>query len=142
MTYSDFSLDDRYTRLEGRIALNGIQALVRVPIDQARRDRKAGLRIGTYVTGYQGSPLGEVDKQMRQAQAILQAHDIVFEPGINEDMAATAIYGSQFLDLFPHSRYDGVLGLWYGKAPGLDRSGDILRHAKEVFYEHANCITG
>ncbi len=132
MAHSDFSLDDRYTRLEGRIALNGIQALVRVPIDQARRDRKAGLRIGTYVTGYQGSPLGEVDKQMRQAQAILEAHDVVFEPGINEDMAATAIYGSQFLDLFPHSRYDGVLGLWYGKAPGLDRSGDILRHAQFV----------
>ncbi|HEX9843508.1 MAG TPA: hypothetical protein VGC20_12195, partial [bacterium] len=125
-----FSLDDKYTRTEGRIALNGIQALVRLPLDQARRDRAAGLRIGTYVTGYQGSPLGELDKQMRMAGRILDEHDVHFEPGINEDMAATAIYGSQFLDLFPHGRYDGVLGIWYGKAPGLDRSGDILRHAQ------------
>jgi indolepyruvate ferredoxin oxidoreductase len=130
MTPDHFSPLDRYRKREGRIAITGIQALIRIPIDQNRRDREAGLRIGTYVSGYQGSPLGAIDKQMRMAAPLLGEHDIRFEMGINEDLAATAIYGTQFLDRFPHSKYDGVLGIWYGKSPGLDRSGDIMRHAQ------------
>ena len=132
MTDRTFSLDDKYTRLEGRVALTGVQALVRLPMDQYRRDSRAGLRTGTLVTGYQGSPLGEIDRQFRLAGALLPEHQIVFQPGINEDMAATAIYGSQLLELFPHSRYDGIVGMWYGKSPGVDRSGDALRHANFI----------
>jgi indolepyruvate ferredoxin oxidoreductase len=112
--------------------LTGVQALVRLPIDQHRRDTAAGLRIGTYISGYQGSPLGELDKQMRLAGQHLKEHDIVFQAGINEDIAATAIYGSQMLDAFPHARFDGVVGIWYGKAPGVDRTGDAFRHAQYI----------
>ena len=118
-----FNLDDRYTTPEGRVLLTGIQALVRLPMDQHRRDRAAGIRTGTYISGYQGSPLGELDKQLRLASAQLREHDIVFQAGINEDVAATAIYGSQLLEQFPHARFDPVVGIWYGKAPGVDRTG-------------------
>ena len=127
-----FSLDDKYTLTEGRILLTGIQALVRLPLDQHRRDAAAGIRTGTYITGYQGSPLGELDKQMRLAGKHLKEHHVVFQPGINEDVAATAIYGTQFLEKFPHAQYDGVVGIWYGKAPGVDRTGDAFRHAQFI----------
>jgi indolepyruvate ferredoxin oxidoreductase len=127
-----FSLDDRYLLHEGRVLLTGIQALVRLPMDQHRRDRAAGLRTGTFITGYQGSPLGELDKQLRLAGRQLQEHHIVFQPGINEDVAATAIYGSQLLEKFPHPDYDGVVGIWYGKAPGVDRTGDAFRHGQYI----------
>ncbi|MDH4248807.1 MAG: indolepyruvate ferredoxin oxidoreductase family protein, partial [Deltaproteobacteria bacterium] len=130
MSVKPFRLDDRYTLREGRVALTGIQALVRLPLDQNRRDREAGLRVGTYVSGYQGSPLGELDKQLRLAGGLLKEHDVVFQAGINEDVAATAIYGAQLLKRFPHDRFDGVLGLWYGKAPGVDRTGDAFRHGQ------------
>ena len=105
-----------------------MQALVRLPIDQSRRDRRAGLRIGTFISGYPGSPLGGYDLALRQARRILTEHDIRHVPGANEELAATALSGTQMLDRYPHSRYDGVVGLWYGKGPGVDRSGDALKH--------------
>jgi indolepyruvate ferredoxin oxidoreductase len=122
------SLDDRYLREEGSVYLSGMQALVRLPIDQSRRDRRAGLRIGTFISGYPGSPLGGYDLALRQARAILARHDVRHVPGANEELAATALSGTQMLDHYPHSRYDGVVGLWYGKGPGVDRSGDALKH--------------
>jgi indolepyruvate ferredoxin oxidoreductase len=122
------ALDDRYLREEGRVYLSGMQALVRLPIDQSRRDRRAGLRIGTFISGYPGSPLGGYDLALRQARAILAQYDIRHVPGGNEELAATALSGTQMLDHYPHSRYDGVVGLWYGKGPGVDRSGDALKH--------------
>ena len=124
----NLTLDDRYLREEGAVYLSGMQALVRLPIDQSRRDRRAGLRIGTFVSGYPGSPLGGYDLTLRQARAILERHDIRHVPGANEELAATALSGTQMLDRYPHSRYDGVVGLWYGKGPGVDRSGDALKH--------------
>jgi indolepyruvate ferredoxin oxidoreductase len=122
------TLDDRYLREDGPVYLGGLQALVRLPLDQSRRDRRAGLRIGTFVSGYPGSPLGGYDLALRQARAILDQHDVVHVPGANEELAATAISGTQMLDHYPHSRYDGVVALWYGKGPGVDRSGDALKH--------------
>jgi indolepyruvate ferredoxin oxidoreductase len=124
----EWTLDGRYLREEGRVYLSGMQALVRLPIDQSRRDRRAGLRIGTFISGYPGSPLGGYDLALRQARAILEQHDIRHVPGANEELAATALSGTQMLDRYPHSRYDGVVGLWYGKGPGVDRSGDALKH--------------
>ncbi|MCZ6473528.1 MAG: indolepyruvate ferredoxin oxidoreductase family protein [SAR324 cluster bacterium] len=132
MSRDKFSLDDKYLKKEGQIALTGVQALVRLPMDQHRRDTEAGIRTGTFVSGYQGSPLGELDKQMRLAAKHLGNHEIVFDAGINEDVAATAIYGTQFLDLFPHEKFDGVLGMWYGKGPGIDRTGDAFRHGNYI----------
>jgi indolepyruvate ferredoxin oxidoreductase len=125
---SKMTLDDRYLREEGTVYLSGMQALVRLPIDQNRRDRRAGLRIGTFISGYPGSPLGGYDLALRQARAILAQHDVRHVPGANEELAATALSGTQMLDHYPHSRYDGVVGLWYGKGPGVDRSGDALKH--------------
>src|SRR5919199_1694677 len=122
------TLDDRYTREHGAVYLSGLQALVRLPLDQARRDRAAGLRIGTYISGYPGSPLGGYDLALKQARELLSAHDIRHVPGANEELAGTSISGTQMLDHYPHSRYDGVVGLWYGKGPGVDRSGDALKH--------------
>ncbi|MBI2469521.1 MAG: indolepyruvate ferredoxin oxidoreductase family protein, partial [Candidatus Rokubacteria bacterium] len=127
-TASAVSLDDRYLREEGVVYLSGLQALVRLPLDQSRRDRRAGLRIGTFVSGYPGSPLGGYDLALQQARRILDQHEIVHVPGANEELAATAISGTQMLDHYPHSRCDGVVALWYGKGPGVDRSGDALKH--------------
>ncbi len=127
-----FSLDDKYTLTEGRVAITGIQALVRLPMDQHRRDREAGLRVGAFISGYPGSPLGEYDKQLMRNGRLLAAHDVVFQPGINEETAATSIYGAQLLERFPHQRYDGVVGIWYGKTPGVDRTGDAFRHGNFI----------
>ncbi|MGH2668431.1 MAG: indolepyruvate ferredoxin oxidoreductase family protein, partial [bacterium] len=124
----EVTLDDRYLREEGPVYLSGLQALVRLPIDQNRRDRRAGLRIGTFVSGYPGSPLGGYDLALRRACPLLERHDVVHVPGANEELAATAISGTQMLDHYPHSRFDGVVALWYGKGPGVDRSGDALKH--------------
>src|ERR671938_921823 len=122
------TLEDRYVRERGAVYLSGLQALVRLPIEQARRDRRAGLRIGTFISGYPGSPLGGYDLALKQASDLLRAHDIRHVPGANEEIAATAISGTQMLDHYPHSQYDGVVGMWYGKGPGVDRSGDALKH--------------
>ncbi|MGA8259655.1 MAG: indolepyruvate ferredoxin oxidoreductase family protein [Arenicellales bacterium] len=125
----DVRIDDKYTVEDGRIFVTGIQTLVRLPMLQHQRDLAAGHRTAGYVTGYRGSPLGSLDLQLQQAREYLDANHIVFAPGINEDLAATALWGSQQAQLGGEGRYDGVFGMWYGKGPGVDRSGDALRHA-------------
>lgn len=127
---ANFSLNSKYTQKEGTIILSGLQALVRVPIDQHKADQAAGLNTATFISGYRGSPLGGYDLLLQQQQELLEAHEIVFTPGVNEDLAATAVLGSQIANLLPQPKYDGVLGIWYGKGPGVDRSGDIFKHAQ------------
>ncbi len=112
--------------------LTGLQALARLPLDQVRRDREAGRRTGAVISGYPGSPLAGFDQTLHASRKILEAEDVYFVPGINEELAAAAVAGTQLIDLFPHREYDGVLGMWFGKAPGLDRSLDVLRHANFV----------
>ncbi|MER2607267.1 MAG: indolepyruvate ferredoxin oxidoreductase family protein [Siculibacillus sp.] len=118
----------KYTAREGRVFLSGNQALVRLPLEQIRRDRAAGLHTGGFVSGYRGSPLGHLDQDLWSASDLLDAAEIRFRPGVNEDMAATSIWGSQQIGFFG-PKVDGVIGLWYSKGPGVDRSGDALRHA-------------
>ncbi|WP_102109895.1 indolepyruvate ferredoxin oxidoreductase family protein [Oceaniglobus roseus] len=125
----DVTLHDRYDLEKSQVLLNGTQALVRLMLMQKARDRAAGLNTAGYVTGYRGSPLGAVDMVMAQATKDLTAADIVFQPGLNEDLAATALWGTQQAELRGEGKYDGVFGLWYGKGPGVDRSGDVMRHA-------------
>ncbi|HEX9586194.1 MAG TPA: indolepyruvate ferredoxin oxidoreductase family protein [Bradyrhizobium sp.] len=122
------SLDQKYTQGSGHVFLTGIQALVRLPMAQIRRDRAAGLNTAGFVTGYRGSPLGGYDQQLFAARKHLEPYNIKFQPGVNEDLAATAIWGSQQLNLSPGARYDGAVGIWYGKGPGVDRCGDVFRH--------------
>ncbi len=129
MSTQKISLNDRYDLEKSPVLLNGTQALVRLMLMQKARDVAAGLNTAGYVTGYRGSPLGAVDMQMTRALKQLSAADIKFEPGLNEDLAATALWGSQQAELRGEGRYDGVFGLWYGKGPGVDRSGDVMRHA-------------
>jgi indolepyruvate ferredoxin oxidoreductase len=124
-----WSLDDKYLREEGAVYLSGIQALVRVTLDQHRADRRRGLRTATLVSGYRGSPLGGLDVAFERAAAIARAHEVRFVNGVNEELAATAVFGSQLASILPAAKYDGVLGMWYGKGPGVDRSGDIFKHA-------------
>ena len=123
------TLADRYDLSKETVLLNGTQALVRLMLMQKARDRAAGLNTAGLCTGYRGSPLGAVDLTMAKAQRELEAADILFQPGLNEDLAATAIWGSQQAELRGEGRFDGVFGLWYGKGPGVDRSGDVMRHA-------------
>ena len=122
-------LDDKYTKQEGRIYLNGTQAIVRAALIQKSIDKSMGRKTAGYVTGYRGSPLGGIDKEFTGAQKFLDEADIKFHPAVNEDLAATALWGSQQTNLFPGAKFDGVFGLWYGKGPGVDRSGDVFRHA-------------
>ncbi len=122
-------LDDRYTLDHGRAWMSGIHALVRLPINQRLRDLHAGLNTAGFVSGYRGSPLGGVDQNMWKAAKYLESHHVVFQPGVNEDLAATAVWGSQQVNLFPGAKYDGVFGIWYGKGPGVDRTGDVFKHA-------------
>ena len=126
------SLDDKYALDSGQVFLTGTQALVRLPMLQRQRDQAAGLNTGCYISGYRGSPLGGFDQQLWQAKPFLEKNHIVFQPGVNEDMAATAVWGSQQLNLGPKSNYDGIYGIWYGKAPGVDRCGDVVRHANHA----------
>ena len=124
------SLDDRYSLESGRAFMSGVHALVRLPMLQQRRDAAAGLRTAGFISGYRGSPLGTYDQALWAARKFLAAHDIVFQPGVNEELAATAVWGSQQLDLdAAHRKHDGVFGIWYGKGPGVDRSCDALKHA-------------
>ncbi|MFT6912245.1 MAG: indolepyruvate ferredoxin oxidoreductase [Paracoccaceae bacterium] len=123
------SLTDRFDLEKSPVLLNGTQALVRLMLMQKARDRKAGHDTAGYVTGYRGSPLGAVDQQMERAGALLAQNDITFQAGLNEDLAATALWGSQQAGLRGEGRHEGVFGLWYGKGPGVDRSGDVMRHA-------------
>ncbi len=126
----DFSLDAKYRQEEGLIFLSGVQALVRLPLDQHRADRRRGLNTATLISGYRGSPLGGLDLTLERNPQLLREHNVVFVSGVNEDLGATAIFGSQQANLYPRPKYDGVLGMWYGKAPGVDRTGDIFKHAQ------------
>ncbi|MCZ6569176.1 MAG: indolepyruvate ferredoxin oxidoreductase family protein [Deltaproteobacteria bacterium] len=125
-------LSERYTQTQGRVHLTGLQALVRLPLEQLRRDRAAGQRIGALISGYPGSPLAGFDQELGRVKSLLEVEDVHFVPGLNEELALGTVAGTQLIDLFPHSRYDGVIGIWYGKAPGLDRSLDVLRHANFI----------
>ncbi|WP_147125122.1 indolepyruvate ferredoxin oxidoreductase family protein [Shimia ponticola] len=128
MARQDVTLADRYDLTKRQVLLNGTQALVRLMLMQAARDKADGLNTAGYVTGYRGSPLGAVDMQMSRAQKQLDAAQVTFQPGLNEDLAATALWGTQQSELRGEGRYDGVFGLWYGKGPGVDRTGDVFRH--------------
>ncbi len=124
------SLDDKYRLESGRAFMSGVQALVRLPMLQRQRDARAGLNTGGFISGYRGSPLGGYDQALLAAKKHLAEHHIVFQPGVNEELGATAVWGSQQLDLFPqHKKYDGVFGIWYGKGPGVDRCSDVFKHA-------------
>jgi indolepyruvate ferredoxin oxidoreductase len=126
---TDFTLDAKYRLRQGSVFLSGIQALVRLPLDQHRADQRRGLKTATLISGYPGSPLGGYDLTLKRNAELLREHDVVFIPGVNEDLGATAVFGSQMANLFPKPRYDGVLGVWFGKGPGVDRTGDIFKHA-------------
>ena len=128
MSLRAVALDDKYVLEEGRVYLTGTQALIRLPMMQRWRDAAAGLNTAGYVTGYRGSPLGGLDTAAGQARRFLEKHHIRFQPGLNEDLAATAVWGTQQNDLFGDAIYDGVFAMWYAKGPGVDRSGDALRH--------------
>jgi indolepyruvate ferredoxin oxidoreductase len=123
------TLDDKYLLDRGRVYLTGTQALVRLPMMQRQRDLAAGLNTGGYISGYRGSPLGGFDQALWQAKRFIKKNHIEFQPGLNEDLAATALWGTQQIHLYPGAKYDGVFGMWYGKGPGVDRSGDVLKHA-------------
>ncbi len=123
------SLQDKWEKQTGRVYLTGSQALARLPMLQAARDKQAGLNTAGFISGYRGSPLGNFDKTLWQIRDYLKQGNIVFQPGVNEDLGATAVWGSQQVNVFEGARYDGVFGLWYGKGPGVDRTGDVLKHA-------------
>ena len=128
LSRSGFTLSDRYTATDGWVYMTGVQALVRLPLQQRLRDAALGWNTGGYVSGYRGSPLGRYDTELWAAQEALTAAGVVFRAGLNEDLAATAIWGAQHVGNFPGAKVDGVFGIWYGKGPGVDRSGDVLRH--------------
>jgi indolepyruvate ferredoxin oxidoreductase len=123
------SLEDKYTVDRGRVFLTGTQALIRLLMLQRTRDEMAGLNTAGFVSGYRGSPLGGLDQALWRAQKHLESHHIKFQPGVNEDLAAAAVWGAQQVTMFPKAKYDGVFGMWYGKGPGVDRCGDVFKHA-------------
>ena len=125
----DYTLEHKYTRQDGRIYLSGVQALVRLPLMQRLRDQAAGLNTGGFISGYRGSPLGGFDLELWRAKKHLEAAGVKFVPGLNEDLGATMVWGTQQTNLFPGATVEGVYGMWYGKGPGVDRSGDVFKHA-------------
>jgi indolepyruvate ferredoxin oxidoreductase len=129
MTLKNVTLDDKYDLTQSRVFVTGYQALIRATLMQQERDRLAGLDTAGYVSGYRGSPLGGLDQQFMRAKPHLDKHNVVFQTGLNEDLAATAIWGTQQAELRGEGKYDGVFGMWYGKGPGVDRTGDVFRHA-------------
>jgi indolepyruvate ferredoxin oxidoreductase len=126
------TLDDKYLQVSGRIYLTGVQALVRLPLMQRQRDAAAGLNTAGFISGYRGSPLGTYDNALWGARAVLEQNAITFQPGVNEDLAATALWGTQQVNLHDDALVDGVFGIWYGKGPGVDRSTDALKHANSA----------
>src|SRR4051812_32579214 len=128
LVFGDYALEDRYRLDKGRVYMTGIQALVRLPMMQRRRDLAAGLNTGGFISGYRGSPLGMYDHALWTAKKYLKDSNIHFQPGLNEDLAATSVWGSQQVNLFPGAKVDGVFSIWYGKGPGVDRSMDVLKH--------------
>jgi indolepyruvate ferredoxin oxidoreductase len=127
-TLRDVSLGDKYVLDTGTVFINGIQALVRLPVLQRQRDKAQGLNTAGFITGYRGSPLGAYDAELLRQKSLLDGHNIVFQPGVNEDLAATSVHGSQQLISVPDAVYDGVFSIWYAKGPGVDRSGDAFKH--------------
>ncbi|MEO7935259.1 MAG: indolepyruvate ferredoxin oxidoreductase family protein [Dokdonella sp.] len=125
---TDYTLDHKYTRREGRIYLSGVQALVRLPLMQQMRDRAASIHTAGFISGYRGSPLGGLDLELWKAKKHLKASDIEFTPGLNEDLGATMVWGTQQTNLFEGAKFDGVFSMWYGKGPGVDRCGDVFKH--------------
>ncbi len=132
MSLARVSLEDKYRLEHGRVFLSGVQALVRLPMLQHQRDAAAGLDTAGYVSGYRGSPLGGFDTALHAAKPYLDAHRIRFQPGVNEELAATAVWGSQQLHLFPGAKRDGIFSMWYGKGPGVDRCADVFKHANHA----------
>ena len=132
MNLANVSLEDKYRLEHGRVFLTGMQALARLPMLQHAIDRAAGLHTAGYISGYRGSPLGGLDNALHAAAPFLKAHDIKFQPGVNEDIAATAVWGTQQLHFFPQPKFDGIFSMWYGKGPGVDRSGDVFKHANHA----------
>ena len=129
MTLANVNIDDKFALETGRIFLTGIQALVRLPMMQRQRDLGTGLNTAGFISGYRGSPLGNLDQALWKAKPFLEKNHIRFQPGVNEDLAATAVWGSQQTNLFSGAKYDGVFAMWYGKGPGVDRSMDVFKHA-------------
>ena len=128
MTIAAVTLDDKYERESGRVFMTGLQALVRLPMLQRQRDVAAGLNTAGFISGYRGSPVGGYDAALWSAARFLSRSHIKFQPGLNEDLALTAVWGTQQINLWPGAKYDGVFGIWYGKGPGVDRSGDAIKH--------------
>jgi indolepyruvate ferredoxin oxidoreductase len=128
MSLAEIRLDDKYRLATGHLYLTGTQALTRLPMLQHQRDQAQNLNTGCFISGYRGSPLGGLDKSLWEARDYLKQHAIHFQPGLNEELAATAVWGSQQTNLFPGAKYDGVFAMWYGKGPGVDRSGDVFKH--------------
>ncbi|MCL6619031.1 MAG: indolepyruvate ferredoxin oxidoreductase family protein, partial [Thermomonas hydrothermalis] len=126
---TDYTLEDKYRRRTGRVYLSGVQALVRLPLVQKLRDERAGLNTAGFISGYRGSPLGGFDLELWRARKYLDAASVRFTPGLNEDLGATMVWGTQQVNLFPGAKHDGVFGMWYGKGPGVDRCGDVFKHA-------------
>ena len=129
----EYDLKQVFARERGRLYMSGIQALVRLPMMQRRLDKAAGLNTAGLISGYRGSPLGAYDQQLWRAEKTLKEHDVIFQPGLNEDLAATALWGSQMHAAYGPTKADGVFGIWYAKGPGVDRSGDVLRCANTAW---------
>jgi len=129
MTLAHVTLDDKYELESGRVYLTGTQALARLPMLQRQRDDNAGIKTACFISGYRGSPLGGFDQALWKAKKHLEKYNIYFQPGVNEDLGATAVWGSQQVNMFQGAKYDGVFGMWYGKGPGIDRTGDVFKHA-------------
>ncbi|MHB8951230.1 MAG: indolepyruvate ferredoxin oxidoreductase family protein, partial [Rhodoferax sp.] len=129
--FNAVTLDDKYALSEGRAFMSGVQALVRLPMLQQARDQLLGKATAGFISGYRGSPLGNYDQALVKAERYLKAQNIVFQPGVNEELAATALWGTQQLGFAPpgSNKFDGVFGIWYGKGPGVDRCGDVFKHA-------------
>ena len=126
---AEVSLDDRWTLDQGRAYMNGTQALLRLAMLQRQRDQMAGLNTAGFITGYRGSPLGAVDQTAWRAKKHLEKHHVRFHAGLNEDLAATSVWGTQQVNMYEGAKYDGVFSMWYGKGPGVDRCGDVFKHA-------------
>jgi len=132
MSLAEIRLDDKYRLATGHLYLTGTQALTRLPMLQKQRDAAHGLNTACFISGYRGSPLGNLDKSLWEAKGFLQENHIHFQPGVNEELAATSVWGSQQTSLFPGARYDGVFAMWYGKGPGVDRCGDVFKHGNSA----------
>src|SRR5216117_2420863 len=128
-SHHEITLDDKYALQSGRAFMTGTQALVRLPMLQRVRDLAAGLNTAGFISGYRGSPVGGFDQALWKARKFLDEHHVKFQPGVNEDLAATSIWGTQQVNLYPDAKYDGVFAMWYGKGPGVDRCGDVFKHA-------------